>query len=143
MKISFNLLHVLLFQMIINSCANTNSPSFSVQSTASTPEKNHFYIHTSDGEYEILQAKPPKQSPKETPHVTGFIFPITEQEEVERLENTVSQNVKIRQEYVLRMRVMNCSTRLLIPSIITDILLEPEKTAGNVNCSVPASHLLG
>ena len=59
-------------------------------SAVTTPEK--YYILSSDEIYEVRDSN--------APYVTGFSFPLVEPEEVERLENSVSQNDRIREEYV-------------------------------------------
>ncbi|XP_058451474.1 uncharacterized protein LOC131430472 [Malaya genurostris] len=103
--------------------------------TLNVTERSYYYIHTTDGEFEIRDKKSIKsklilQSPHPTgpnPRVTGFTFPISEQEEVERLENNVSQNALIRQEYInllSRKKPEGMSIVQFLPLIFSDEALD-------------------
>lgn len=88
----------------------------------STEEENYYFVCTADGEYKIHEKPAACPSPKETtPKVVaggktpptkmrrikgGFIFPISEGGEVERLERSVLEHPDVRQEYV---RIYACS----------------------------------
>lgn len=71
------------------------------KSKSKLTENSFYYIRTGEDEFEICEHKP-GDSAKSTKHAAlpGFTFPITEQEEVERLESAVSRDEEIRKQYV-------------------------------------------
>ncbi|XP_055532227.1 uncharacterized protein LOC129730231 isoform X1 [Wyeomyia smithii] len=86
-------------------------------SAVTTPEK--YYILSSDEIYEVRDSN--------APYVTGFSFPLVEPEEVERLENSVSQNDRIREEYVnflTRKKPAGMSIVQFLPMVFSDEALD-------------------
>ncbi|XP_055620627.1 uncharacterized protein LOC129764957 [Toxorhynchites rutilus septentrionalis] len=90
-----------------------------------SPRKSYYYVRTAEDEYEICENKVTKFTPHT--HVVGFTFPLTEQEDVERLETAVTHDEEVRRQYVgflTHKKPTNMSIVQFLPMVFSDEALD-------------------
>ncbi|KAL1402696.1 hypothetical protein pipiens_005956 [Culex pipiens pipiens] len=108
-------------------------------SSARRTNESYFFVTTSDGELQLKESveKPKKKIRAILPAikpsfggssgVSGFDFPLIDQEDIERLENTVSQSNDIRRQYInflARKKAPSMTLVQFMPAIFSDEALD-------------------